>query len=438
SNTTVNGKRYNPTNHFVKLKDATAPDVFINELNKSTAFEALDVDSLALQKLDDIYLSDLKLKSSHSKGNPTLLKILMAVASLILFLSSLNYLNYSVSMQYTRLREIGIKKSFGADRKNLVVYTIIEVTLRILLSLLIALLLTDFVLSYSGMIFGKQLIFTWKDCLVILPFFLGIIVLVILLNSLAPIILLSKFRIREFLAGARENRHGRQIWKKFLLTFQLTVSTALIAIVIIIFRQMDYVNRSDPGFAKEQLLKIDIPYKFVNTKSLKQEIQKLPFVESAAVSAGSPGMINHKHGVGLNENNIDMNCIYVGDNYLKTMEIELLEGQDFLRGDLNRSCLVNQQALKELGWDSYQGKKLDIIQPGGYNVIGVIKDFKFKSFHEVIQPLALIMTGADDGNVLSVRLMPGNKLQRKESNSARKPLFFYIHCLEEIVIEYKA
>ncbi|HEX2920057.1 MAG TPA: ABC transporter permease [Bacteroidales bacterium] len=414
SNTTVNGKRYNPTNHFVKLKDATSPADFVNELNRSTAFEALDVDSLALQKLDDIYLSDLKLKSSHSKGNPTLLKILMAVAALILFLSSINYLNYWISMQYTKLRVVGIKKSFGANRKNLIIYTLIEVALGMSISLVIAAVLTDMALSYSGVIFGKQLIITWQDFLAVLPIFSIVLVILIFINSITPVILLSKFKISEFLSGIKEKSRGRQLWKKALLTFQLTVSTALIAIVTIIFRQMNYVNHSDPGFTKEQLLKIDIPYMFQNTKLLQQEIQKLSFVENTAVSAGSPGMINHKYGMGSEENSIDMNCIYVGDNYLKTMEIELLEGQDFLPGDLNRSCLVNQQALKDLGWNSYQGKELDIVQPGGYNVIGVIKDFKFESFHETIEPLALILTGADDGNVLSVRLMAGNKIQQIE------------------------
>lgn len=412
NSTTVNEMRYNPTNHFIRLNDGTSPENFISELNKSATLKSLDVDSLALQSLDDIYLSELTIKSRHSKGNPVLLKILMAVAALILFLSSINYLNYSVSMQYAKLREVGIKKSFGANRKNLITYTIVEVTLGIIISLFFALLLTDQALSYSQFLFGKELNITLNDWLAVMPVFLGVIAFVILLNSLAPIYLLSKFKITEFLSGASEKDNGKQIWKKVLLTFQLTVSTALIAIVMIIYKQMNYVNHSDPGFTREQLVKIDIPYKFQQTKALQQEIQKLSFVENSTVSAGSPGMINHKYGMDSESGSFDMNCIYVGDNFLKTMEIELFDGHDFLQGDLHKSCLVNQQAVKSFGWDSFHEEKLHIIQPEGYEVVGVIKDFKFKSFHEVVEPLALIMTGAEDANVLSVRVRPGNTLQQ--------------------------
>lgn len=412
NSTTVNEMRYNPTNHFIRLNDGTSPENFISELNKSATLKSLDVDSLALQSLDDIYLSELTIKSRHSKGNPVLLKILMAVAALILFLSSINYLNYSVSMQYAKLREVGIKNSFGADRKNLVAYIIVEVTLGIIISLLFALLLTDQALSYSQFLFGKELNITWLDWLAVLPVFLGVIVFVILLNSLAPIYLLSKFKISEFLSGACEKNKGKQAWKKVLLTFQLTVSTALIAIVLIIFKQMNYVNNSDTGFTREQLVKIDIPYNFPKTSALQQEIQKLSFVENTTVSAGCPGMINHKYGYTEWENSLDINCIYVGDDFLTTMDLDLLKGRDFLPGDINKCCLINEQALKSLGWKDFNGEKLQIVNAEGFEVIGVIRDFKFESFHQAVEPLALLMTGAADGNVLSVRVSPGNTVQQ--------------------------
>ncbi|HLN20000.1 MAG TPA: ABC transporter permease [Bacteroidales bacterium] len=411
NSTIVNEMKYNPTNLFVRLNEAASPENFVSELNKSATLKSLDVDSLALQSLDDIYLSELTIKSRHSKGNPVLLKILMAVAALILFLSSINYLNYSVSMQYLKLRETGIKKSFGANRNNLVIYTIVEVALGIIISLLTALILTDIALSYSGIIFGKKISIDWQDWLAVIPFFLAVLVFVILINSFAPIYLISKFRIAEFLSGTGEKMHGRQTWKKVLLTFQLTVSTALIAIVMIIFRQMNYVNHSDPGFSREQLVRIDIPYRFQMTNALQQEIRKLSFVESSTLSAGCPGMINHKYGITTEKGSFDLNCIYVGEDYLKTMNIELLDGRDFLPGDLNKGCLINEQALKSYGWESYRENKVDIV-PEGYRVEGVVKDFKFESFHNSVEPLALIMTGAADGNFLSVRVNPGNTVQQ--------------------------
>jgi putative ABC transport system permease protein len=408
STTTINGKRYNPTNHFVMLKDGTSPEIFVNELNKSALFNSLDIDSCALQRLDDIYLSELTVKSLHAKGNPVLLKVFLAVAALILFLSSINYLNYSVSMHMAKFRESGIKKTFGADHKNLITYSIIEVTLGMVISLLLALILTDLALSYSGVLFGKEVNTTLNDWLAVAPFFLAVLIVVIIVNSIAPIYFLSRYSITEFLSGSGAKQSGNQLWKRVLLTFQLTASTALIAMVIVIFKQLDYVKHSDTGFNKELLMRINIPYKFQQTNALQQELGKLSFVKSTTLSAGCPGMINHRMGISTGEKSFVLNCIYMGENYIKTMNIELIRGRDFLDGDFKKTCLLNEEALRQYGWDSFEGEKCDIGQDGGYDVVGIIKDFKFASFHKAVEPLALLFNGAEDGNVLSVRFTPGS------------------------------
>ena len=85
-------------------------------------------------------------------------------------------------------------------------------------------------------------------------------------------------------------------------------------------------------------------------------------------------MINHKYGSNTGDKSIDINTIYVGGDYLNTMGIELLEGRDFLDGDLNKACLLNEEALKQLGWENFEGERCSIGQEGGYEVIGVIKD----------------------------------------------------------------
>ncbi len=391
SSTISNGKKYNPTNLFVMVKEGTVPGIFADELNKSAILESLDVDSLALQGLDEIYLSELTIKSRHYKGNPVLLKIFLAIAALILFLSSINYLNYSVSMQYARLKGSGIKMTFGAGWKDLVSYTIVEVTLGILISLILALIITDMTLPYAESLFGKALQVRLKDLLAIAPFFLTAVFIVILINSLAPIYILSKFNISQFLSGFKGNVNRKQIWKQALLTFQLTASIALITVVMTIFKQLSFVKHSDPGFNRELLLRINIPYEFQQTDALKQELGKLSFVKNTTLSSGCPGMINHKMGSNTGENSFDINCIYVGDNYLNTMGIGLLEGRDFLDGDLNKACLLNEEALKQFGWESFEGKRYNIGQDGGFEVIGIIKDFKFESYHFAVEPLALLL-----------------------------------------------
>jgi putative ABC transport system permease protein len=408
SNTCHNGKCYNPTNLFVMLKSGTTPATFANKLNSSTTIKAMDVDSLSLQNLDDIYLSTLTMKSKHAKGNPGLLKIFLAIAALILLLSSINYLNYSISMRYAKLKDIGINKTNGASWLDMVNYTIVEVTLGVLISLILSVGITLMALPYSEQLFGKALQIDGGDWISILPFLMGALMLIILVNSLAPVYILSKFRITEFLSGFRGKRNRKQIGKQTMLTFQLTASIALIAVVLIIFKQLNFVKHSDLGFDKELLVRIDLPYKFQKTNVLRQEIGKLPFVKSNAMSYGCPGMINLKMGSNTGEKGFDINCIKVSDSYLKTMGIDLKDGRDFLEGDFDQACLINEEALKQYEWDTFEGKKFNNGKDGGYNIVGVLKDFKFESYHQTIEPLALILTKETDGNILSVRLAPGN------------------------------
>ena len=412
SNTVSNGKKYNPTNLFVMLKEETNPQNFAGELNKSATLKALDVDSLALQKLDDIYLSELTMKSRHAKGNTTMLKVFLAIAALILLLSSINYLNYSISMQYAKLKETGINRTNGASLRDMINYTFTEVSLGVFISLVLSIGITLLALPYTENLFGKMLQVNLGDWLLIAPFILAAVFSVILINSFAPIYLLSKFKITEFLSGFRGKQNRKQMGKQAMLVFQMTASIALIAVVLIIFKQLNYVKHSDLGFDREMLIRIDVPFKFEKTDVLNQEIGKLHFVKGTSMSSGCPGMINHKYGSNNGEKNFDINCIPVGSDYLKTIGIELVKGRDFLDGDLNKACLINEEALKQYGWDTFEGQKFNNGQDGGYNVVGIIKDFKFESYHSTVEPLALLFDGASNGNVLSVRLSPGNTGQQ--------------------------
>jgi putative ABC transport system permease protein len=274
-------------------------------------------------------------------------------------------------------------------------------------SLICAVFFVDIALQYSDKLFGKTLNVNWHDWLAVAPLFMVILILVILINSLGPVVLLSKFSIIEFLSGYKGNSNRKQVWKKVLLAFQLTASTTLIAVVLIIFRQLNFVKHSDPGFDRELLLRINIPYKYSQTDAFRMELSKLPFIKNTTLSMGCPGMINLKMGSNTGEKSFDVNCINVGDDYLTTLGIELKDGRDFMKGDLNKSCLINEEALRQFGWENLQGRKFNNGQEGGFDVIGIIKDFKFESYHNAVEPLALLSSKANI-NVLSVRLMAGN------------------------------
>ncbi len=404
-----NGVCIFPVEHFLLLKNEIDPDDFSTKMNASIGQFNTTTDSLALQSLSDIYLSPTKLgwTDEHIKGNSKMLYIFMAIAILIILLSSINYLNYTVSMQYAKMKEIGINKTNGAGKPHLLIDSLIEVTLGILIALTISVVLVSLLLPATGTLFGREIHFFDVNLQHLLPVVLGTIACIIFLNSIAPIYILSRFNITDFLAGG-EKRTGKQLGKQAMLTFQLTVSIALIAVVLLIFKQLQYVKHYDLGFNEEHLVRIELPYLFENQKALRNEITNLPFVSNGSLSNGYPGNINMSMGSGVEDDMFMVNCIDVSDDFLETLGLNLLDGRNFMAGDKDQACLMNEAAIKRFGWENLDGKKYMNGREGGYNVIGEVNNFNVESLHSALTPVALLYNPDREFNTLSLRLVPGN------------------------------
>ncbi|MFV0590641.1 MAG: ABC transporter permease [Draconibacterium sp.] len=399
-----NGICIYPTEHFILLKNSVEPALFAQKLNASINGFNSNTDSLALQNVADIYLST-RVKGSHEKGNSKMLAVFLSVAVLIILLSSINYLNYSISMQYAKMKEIGINKTNGAGKAQLVLDSLIEVSLGIVISVFLSVVFSRLLLPYSEILFGRDILISSVNFSQLLPILAGTIFGIILLNSLAPIYVLSRFNITDFLSGGKR-KTGKQFVKQAMLTFQLTVSIALIAVVMFIFKQLEYVKYHDLGFEEEHLVRLELPYLFSRPDLIKSETAKLPFVSGSTLSDGYPGWIKLYMGSGLGDHHFMVQCIHVSDDYLKTMGIHLLDGRDFLPGDKNKSCIMNEQALKQYGWDNIEDKEYN--NGDGYQVVGMVKDFNVQSLHAGIAPVALIYDPSHKFNTLSLRLTPGN------------------------------
>ncbi len=398
-----NGKCKYLTNHYLLIRD----DANIEDLTQRLNATITGNDTFGLQNLADIYLSPLTAEDMHYRGNSKMLTIFLLIALLILVLSSINYFNYILSIQYSKLKITGINKAVGAGNRHLFSAIITEVTIGVLLSVMISLLFVFLLLPYSGMLFGKELHFLQPGVVRLIPVFLAIIIAVIIANSLAPIYLLSRFNVTEFLSGLRK-KGGRHMGKQAMLTFQITVSIALISVVLIIFKQLGYIKHHDLGFDKELLVKIDLPFTNPNLVTLKKEAEKFPFVKNSTLSFGTPGMINNSMGSNTGENSFTLNCIYMGEDFLQTMGIELLKGRHLMKSDLGKACLINEEAYNQFGWDNLENRKFNNGREGGYEVVGVIKDFHVQSLHQKISPTALLYDSQNGQyNVLSVRLAPG-------------------------------
>ena len=314
------------------LKNGVRPDDMAKNLNASIRKFNTTTDSLALQNFSDIYLStkDMGWSDNHFKGNSKMLLIFLAIGILIILLSSINYLNYTVSMQYAKMKDIGINKTNGAEKRHLLADSLIEVSLGIFIALVFSVMLVALLLQSTGVLFGKEIHWADVNFYQLMPVFAGVVAGIILLNSLAPIYILSKFNISDFLSGGRK-RTGNQFGKQAMLTFQLTVSIALIAVVMLIFKQLQFVKHHDLGFNEEHLVRLELPYKFQNQKALKNEVAKLPFVSGSTLSVGYPGKINMSMGSGVKDDQFMVNCVYISDDFLETFGLQLTSAEIFCR-----------------------------------------------------------------------------------------------------------
>jgi putative ABC transport system permease protein len=348
-----------------------------------------------LQKITEIHLNsetnDTEVGDEPGgKGSKTQVFIFSVIGLLVLLIACFNFVNINTALSFRRAKEVSLKKIFGSDRKNINLFFIMESGIAIIISLLLAFLLARIFLPGVSNMIGKALSFgvikpgIWFLIFISLFIFCTIFASFyssFYLSSVNPLALLSDLN-----SGFR-----KQISRNILVTFQFTISIALIISCLVIYSQMQFVKKNDKGFDEKNILYVNLNSKTAKSYELiAAKISSLPGVISVSVSAGG------KPGIGFTSNGylpegiekpVMANAVYVDENWLKTMGITLIEGRNFknLRIDRNK-VIINQTFVKLNGWDKALGKS---ISRNGttYEVIGVVKDFNTGSFYDKIEPL---------------------------------------------------
>jgi len=400
----------NPTNHFLLLRPGTNIETFTAKLNKSIKDYQPDLEKVGLQKLGSIYFSSVIGGSRNNTGNKTLVLIFIFIGLIILALSVINYLNFNLSMQYAKLKGIGIKKINGASFVHLVGFYLFEVSVSILLSVGLSLLFARFMLPVANQLLDRHLDMISLLSPILVVLLSGTILVIVAINSLMPVYILSRFSIRDFLSGSKSNS-GKQTGRNMLTVFQFAASIALLAVVLTLNKQITFVKHSDLGFNKELLVRLNLPMGFNQQEAFKQRINQLTFCQGVSLSRGVPGYVDMKMGSNYMENNFYLECLYVDPDFLTTMGIKLKDGRPFLSGDMGKACFMNEAAIEKFGWQNTDNKKFDNGSDGGYQVVGITENFHTASLRSGIQPLCLIYAGNNlicDFSQVSIRLVPGN------------------------------
>lgn len=354
-----------------------------------------------------LYLRPLSTLYMYSTNNNyTIILYLLGVFSVfVLILAAINFMNISIASSTLRAREIGIKKVIGSSRKQLVIQIFIETFAITILALLVSLVLVELTLGMFNEKLHKSMAFS--DLFHEKFYFLvvSIILSVSILSSIYPAWLitsvssLSLFKKNVF-AG---KRHGIDL-KKFLVTFQFVISIALITLAILFSRQIQYMHTKQLGYNKENLLFLELTSSRndVNYRMIKNRFDQIAGVKSMSISRGFPinsgkytsGLMLNREG-GSREELIDVTTFWVSDDFVKTMEMEIVKGRGFssdFSADATSSCLINETAAQQFGWDDPVGK---YINDRKWQVVGVFKDMHFQDMYNQIKPLVLTLK-ADD------------------------------------------
>jgi len=351
-----------------------------------------------LQKLTDIHLkSDLEGEIGPT-GDESYIYIFSAVAIFILLIASINFMNLSTARSENRAKEVGIRKVVGADRVQLMKQFLGESIMFTLLSSVIAGIAVLFLLAPFNTIAEKKISASNLINGQTISLLIGLVIIVGFVSGSYPAFLLSAFRPAEVLSGKKHKGASGGLLRKILVVVQFSISVFLIIGLSVIYSQMSFIKNRPLGYDKENILAVPLsdPAPRSTYQSYKTTLLSNTDVKSVSAASTLPGGL---FGVALlrpvgrppNEN-LTVQIMTVDYDFIETLGIELHEGRDYSREfttDLNRALLLNEEAVEQFGFDSGLDKRLT---PGGLAslpVVGVLKDYYFKSLHQKIEPFAL-------------------------------------------------
>lgn len=342
-------------------------------------------------------------------GNMAYVFIFTAVAFFILLLATINYMNMATARSANRAREVGMRKVVGAYRKQLITQFLSESLAMAVIALVIALCIVFILLPDFNQLSGKTLEFS----LFAQPFVLGMVLLITLLvgfiSGSYPSFYLSSFVPMTVLKGT-VSKAGKKsgFLRRALVVIQFFIAIIMIIGTIVVSGQLNFLRNTDLGFKKDNLVVMEMQDSTFRTKaeSFKNELLQNPAVLSVTNSTGVPGDINWIQVLRVEREDemAEMALILAQTDYdyVKTMGMEIIKGRDFDRNmgtDKTEAVLINETGAKILGWeDDPIGKKLqygfDLEGDEGriMKVVGVVKDFHYRSLHNKIEPIIFFIS----------------------------------------------
>jgi putative ABC transport system permease protein len=383
-------------------------EFFRNALSNNIGFR--------VQPIKDIHLKSHLRWELEPNGNIEYVYIMVAAALLTLIIACINFMNLMTAKSAERAKEIGIRKTLGAFRRQLTFQFLSESILISLLAVGLSILIIEVSLPAYNSITGQNYTLNYFDPAGLLML-LGIGLVTGIIAGAYPSLVLSAIRPQSILKGKYMGSFQGITLRKVLLVAQFSISMALITGVAVIFNQLNFIRNKNLGFKKEEVLVIQLKNSDVGRRldAIKSELLRIEGVTAVSASSNLPGGQFNQNSVFSAEHPedaVDFSEAFVDYDFLKTMNVELADGRFFLpqsQADSGVAFVINEKGADQLHLENPVGKEIRWEAYGRTitgRVIGVMKDFHFQSLHESIQPLIFI--SYPSYNHLILKLDPAN------------------------------
>jgi len=324
--------------------------------------------------------------------------ILFSIISIfIIVISSVNFISLSTARYTKRAKEVGLRKVVGSHRSQLIWQFLGESMILLLISLIIGLVMVELSLPAFNDIAAKELSLMYLLNPATLSSLIFFVIIIGFLTGIYPAFLLSSFMPITALKGSQISGSKGSLFRKIMVVTQWSLSIILIISTLMISRQLKFMKNKKLGFEKEHIVYTDIRG-FDKYDELKEELLKNPEVESVSATKSLPHRIMSSASGSVWEGKDDEETFLVHYNivdydFIETFKIEIVEGRSFAQefsDEENFGILLNEEAIKQMGIEDPVGKEYSFWGNDG-KIIGVMKDFHFKSLHNPIEPMLFIV-----------------------------------------------
>ncbi len=398
---------------WVFLSKRSDIKLLANQINTFTAkkISGRPASVYSFQNLSNVYLGSAKIGSSGIQGNISSVRIFSALAFLIIVVAAINYIILSIAISTGRTKEIGIRKTFGASIDKIKNQFLSESLLLVSFGVPVALLLMWLALPVAGNLLHTQLHIMKSNIPIYIFSYLSLVVTIGVASGFYTSAYLSKLNILDIMNNVSHSGKRKYFFRSFLIVLQLVIFCSFMSGALIISSQYKYTITKDLGYYNKCILLIDLGRDFICYPAYLNTIKSNPNVILAAgTNERLPLLGEHTllftqvSNFENNEIQILVDVLGVDFNFLKTMGMSVIEGRDFSEeygSDIGHSSIMNETAVKQLGISDPIGKKV-------YNdpIIGIVKDFNFRSLYSDISPLMIFISTGPKRQV-AIHYKPG-------------------------------